>query len=171
VMAATAARAEEMNKKMKVGIITCSGEEIAEGTIARSAVRKVLETLRPQEVVTLCLPLFLAGNQGERDFARTHPTITIDGCDKQCARHGTEEYSGPVARALVVTDILGGGAEGCSRSLRTRTRADDVAAAAVADRIAAEVDALIGEGAKPEIEADPTALPTVFARCASRGMR
>jgi len=45
----------------KIGIISCSGEEIPEGTIARQAVRRVLEGLRPQQTVTLCLPLFLAG--------------------------------------------------------------------------------------------------------------
>ena len=139
----------EMNTTTKVGIISCSGEEIPEGTISRNAVRRVLESLRPHQAVTLCLPLFLAGNEGERNFARTHPVVTIDGCDKQCARWGTEKHGGPVARALVVTDILGGEAAGCSRSLRGRTEADEKAVAAVADRIAAEVDELIAEGAMP----------------------
>jgi uncharacterized metal-binding protein len=139
----------EMNKTPKVGIISCSGEEIPEGTISRSAVRRVLESLRPHDTVTLCLPLFLAGNEGERNFARTHPVITIDGCDKQCARWGTEKHGGPVARALVVTDILGGEAVGCSRSLRGRTEADEKAVSAVADRIAAEVDELMAGDARP----------------------
>jgi uncharacterized metal-binding protein len=133
----------EMNQAPKVGIISCSGEEIPEGTISRNAVRRVLESLRPHHAVTLCLPLFLAGNEGERNFARTHPVVTVDGCDKQCARWGTEKHGGPVARALVVTNILGGEAVGCSRSLRGRTEADEKAVAAVADRIAAEVDALL----------------------------
>ena len=31
----------------KVGIISCSGEEIPEGTISRLATRRVLEGLRP----------------------------------------------------------------------------------------------------------------------------
>src|SRR4030042_4820344 len=98
--------ATEMNKTTKVGIISCSGEEIAEGTVSRSAVRRVLESLRPHETVTLCLPLFLAGNEGERNFARTHPTITIDGCDKLCARCGTETHGGPVARSRAVSAML-----------------------------------------------------------------
>ena len=75
----------------KVGIISCSGEEIPEGTVARQAVRRVLEALRPQQTVTLCLPLFLAGEEGERRFAREHPTITVDGCSKLCAKRGTEK--------------------------------------------------------------------------------
>jgi uncharacterized metal-binding protein len=147
----------EMNKTPKVGIISCSGEEIPEGTISRSAVRRVLESLCPHRAVTLCLPLFLAGNEGERNFARTHPVITIDGCDKQCARWGTEKHGGPVARALVVTDILGGEAVSCSRSLRNHKQADEKAVAAVAERIATEVDSLIAEHLMPEIDEDDDA--------------
>ena len=67
----------------KVGIVSCSGESIAEGTISRLATRRVLELLRPDKTVTICLPLFVAGNEGERNFAKTHPTIAIDGCPKQ----------------------------------------------------------------------------------------
>lgn len=185
----------EMNKTPKIGIISCSGEEIPEGTISRNAVRRVLESLRPHDAVTLCLPLFLAGNEGERNFARTHPVVTIDGCDKQCARWGTEKHGGPVARALVVTDILGGEAVGCSRSLRGRTEADDQATAVVADHIAAEIDTLLGEGVQPEMLEDPSgdvcacmkptetggievkgqrveipALGHVFSRCAKDGV-
>lgn len=186
----------EVNKTVKVGIISCSGEEIAAGTISRSAVRRVLETLRPHDAVTLCLPLFLAGNEGERNFARTHPTITIDGCNKQCARWGTEKHGGPVARSLVVSDILGDRARACSRSLRGRGGADEQAVRMVADRIAAEIDALMGEGAEPEIAEDPAtevcacmkpvetgsvtvhgerveipALAHVFGQCARLGLR
>jgi len=186
----------EMNKTTKVGIISCSGEEIAEGTISRSAVRRVLEVLRPHDAVTLCLPLFLAGNEGERNFARTHPTITIDGCDKHCARYGTEKHGGPVASSLVVTDILGGPAAACSRSLRGRSDADEQAIVAVADRIAAEIDALMSAGAEPEMDEDPSAevcacmkpvstgsirvkgqrveipaLAHVFGQCAQHGLR
>ena len=50
----------------KVGIVACSGEELAEGTVTRLAALKVLEQLRPKDTVTICLPLFLAGGEGER---------------------------------------------------------------------------------------------------------
>jgi len=129
----------------KVGIISCSGEAIPEGTISRLATRRVLELLRPNATVTLCLPLFLAGNEAERNFAKTHPTITIDGCEKQCARWGTEEHSGPVSSALVVTDILGTQALGCHRSSRDSSQPDKEAVWAVAERIAAEVDTVLAE--------------------------
>ena len=106
--------------KKKVGLISCSGEELPEGTVTRRAVRKVLETLRPDDTVTLCLPLFLAGGEGERAFARFYPTIAVDGCDKRCAARATEAYSAPPAASIVVTDIVkerGCGAAGTARRL------------------------------------------------------
>ncbi len=65
----------------KVGVVSCSGEEIPEGTLCRLACRKVLEE-RPGETVTICLPLFIAGGEEERTFAANYPTITVDGCDR-----------------------------------------------------------------------------------------
>lgn len=131
----------------KVGIISCSGETIPEGTIARLATRRVLELLRPDVTVTLCLPLFLAGNDGEKNFARTHPTITIDGCAKQCAKWGTEKHSGPASGAIVVSDLLGTARESCHRSLRDASEEDKTAIWAVAERIAAEVDVVLATAA------------------------
>ncbi|MCW3997555.1 MAG: putative zinc-binding protein [Candidatus Bathyarchaeota archaeon] len=92
--------------KNKVGIVSCSGEELPEGTVSRIATRLVLEKLRPDETVTICLPLFLAGGEDERSFTRVYPTITVDGCEKQCAKVGTSKYSGKPAATLLVTDIL-----------------------------------------------------------------
>ena len=90
----------------KVGIIACSGEELAEGTVARLAALKVLHESRPGKTVTICLPLFLAGGEGDRAFARFHPTITIDGCDLRCAARGTEMYSGKPTASVVVSDLV-----------------------------------------------------------------
>jgi hypothetical protein len=92
--------------KKKVGIVSCSGEEIAEGTITRLAALRVLEQLRPGDTVTICLPLFLAGGEGDRAFARFYPTIAIDGCEKRCAARGTETYSGKPAASILVTEIV-----------------------------------------------------------------
>jgi uncharacterized metal-binding protein len=149
----------------KVGIISCSGEELPEGTVARQAVRRVLEALRPQQTVTLCLPLFLAGEEGERRFAREHPTITVDGCSKLCAKRGTEKYSGQVSASLVVGDILGDRAKGCHRSTRDADKADEEAVWIVAERIAAEVDAL----ADSEVHEEASDSPAVGATCCACG--
>lgn len=88
----------------KVGIVACSGEELAEGTVTRLAALKVLEELRPEDTVTICLPLFLAGGEGDRAFARFYPTIAVDGCDLRCAARATEMHSGKPAASIVVTE-------------------------------------------------------------------
>jgi len=90
----------------KVGVLSCSGESEAEGTITRNAVRLVMEKYKPGLVVSLCLPLYLAGDGGERDFAKKVPVITVDGCEKSCARLATEKYSGEVESYLDVRDLL-----------------------------------------------------------------
>ena len=95
-----------MQSDIKVGLISCSGEEISEGTLSRAAVLIVLEKLRPLQTVTICLPLFLAGDGGERAFAQRYPTIAIDGCAKRCAEKGTEKYSGKVDDVVIIDELL-----------------------------------------------------------------
>jgi len=92
---------------VKIGIISCSGEECLGGTISRLATRKVLEELRPKETVTICLPLFLAGGEEERGFAKVFPTIAVDGCDKLCAKRGTEKHSGKINASIDISKIIG----------------------------------------------------------------
>jgi len=128
--------------KKKVGLIACSGEEIPEGTITRLAVRQVLESLRPEQTVTICLPLFLAGGEGDRAFARFHPTITVDGCAKRCAARGTEMYSGKPAVSMVVGDSVPANSAGLG-SARRLNEAGMQAVGQVAEQIARHVDALV----------------------------
>ena len=127
--------------KKKVGIVACSGEEMAEGTITRLAALRVLEQMRPDDSVTICLPLFLAGGKGDRAFARFYPTIAVDGCDKRCAARATERYSGKPAASIVVTDVITNGADlGTPRRL-SETGAGE--AKDVARVIASQVDELL----------------------------
>jgi uncharacterized metal-binding protein len=126
----------------KVGIVACSGEELAEGTVTRLAALKVLEQLRPKDTVTICLPLFLAGGEGDRAFARFYPTIAIDGCDQRCAAKATELYSGKPAAGIVVTDMLRERAIGTARRLNDHGRE---LVSLTADRTAQLVDELLGK--------------------------
>jgi uncharacterized metal-binding protein len=91
----------------KIGVLSCSGEECLGGTISRLATRKMLEKLHIGKTVTLCLPLYLAGGEEERYFAKAYPVIAVDGCNKCCAKRATEKYSGKVSDNVVVSDILG----------------------------------------------------------------
>ena len=128
--------------KRKIGIVACSGEEVAEGTVTRMAALKVLESLRPRQTVTICLPLFLAGGEGDRAFARFYPTIAVDGCAKRCAARGTEMYSGKPAVSMVVSDLAPANSSGLGSARRLSETGMQVVDD-VAKRIAAHVDQLL----------------------------
>lgn len=129
--------------KKKVGIVSCSGEEIPEGTVTRLAALRVLEQLRPADTVTICLPLFLAGGEGDRAFARFYPTIAIDGCDKRCAARGTEMYSGKPAASIVVTGLIADRGLGKPEGKRHLNQAGQQAVEATAEQVSGLVDELL----------------------------
>ena len=139
----------------KVGIVSCSGEELAEGTVARLAALKVLNELRPRDTVTICLPLFLAGGAGDRAFAKLHPTITVDGCDLRCAARGTEKYSSKPAASLVVNELVAECGLERPEGRRRLNAAGQKAVEVTAERLAALVDQALGKeaGTAPGSEA------------------
>lgn len=160
--------------RKKVGLIACGGEELAEGTLSRVAIRLVLEKHRPDDTVTLCLPLFLAGEKEERAFARFYPTISIDGCGKDCARRATEAFSAPVAGAVRVDTLL---AEmGIAVRPGWRRALDEegwAAAELLAEAVAATVDEILGvrEAERPAaVTAEPavTVVPDAPCACATQ---
>lgn len=153
----------------KVGIIACSGEEMPQGLVSRLAALKVLEELRPGQTVTICLPLFLAGGESDRAFARFYPTIAIDGCEKRCAYRATEQYSNRPAAGLVAEstpDIQG------LRRLNEPGRRE-------VDRLAAETATLVddllekswsrrsGEFAPEKVEEEPVLGGPATCSCGS----
>jgi hypothetical protein len=158
--------------KKKVGIVACSGEEMAEGTITRLAALKVLEKMRPGETVTICLPLFLAGGEGDRAFAKFYPTIAIDGCETRCAYRGTEMYSNRPAGSVVVTDLITQQNLGKPEGKRKLNDAGFQAIDAVAELVAEQVDNLLGkrwnrrEGQLQPAEVEEPAKEEVVATCA-----
>jgi uncharacterized metal-binding protein len=129
---------------LKVGIVSCSGEAIPEGTLSRVACRKVLDELRPDDTVTICLPLFIAGGKEEREFASKYPTITVDGCDKRCAQISTEKLSGKPAKSLLIPEILKKHRLERPVSLRNLRPEEKAAAQVVAEEIARTVDEVLG---------------------------
>ena len=78
----------------------------------------MLEELRPAQTVTICLPLFLAGGEGDRAFAKFYPTIAVDGCDKRCAARATELYSNKPAASILVDDVLAAARPAAAAGLR-----------------------------------------------------
>lgn len=103
---------------LEIGIVSCSGEDCLGGTISRLATRMMLEEME-DNAVTICLPLYLAGGEEERTFAKDYPTITVDGCSKCCAKRATEKYSGIVSESIDVSAFIGkGNAESAGLSTR-----------------------------------------------------
>ncbi len=98
--------------KPKIGIIACSGEKLVEGTLTRVATRIVVEKLRPFTTTIICQPLFMAGDinhkggGSEREFAKKHKTITIEGCDEECGKVAVERYSAPATATIYVKEIM-----------------------------------------------------------------
>lgn len=131
--------------KKKVGIVACSGEELPEGTVTRLAALKVLEQLRPADTVTICLPLFLAGGEGDRAFARFYPTIAVDGCELRCAARATEMYSGKPAANVLITDLVAENGLEKPQGARRLNEAGLKVVDLTAERLAELVDELLGK--------------------------
>jgi hypothetical protein len=126
--------------------------------MSRAAALRVLERLRPNETVTLCLPLFLAGDDKERAFARFYPSIAIDGCDKRCAARATEKYSARPAFSIVIPEFLDQHALESPHNRRQLEPAAERTAERLAEEIALHVDEILGPKGEPESE------PTVLAK-------
>jgi len=130
----------------KIGVVSCSGECCDVGTISRIATRLVLEKLRPDNTVTICLPLFSIGESGERMFAKYFPTIAVDGCEKLCAKKAIEKYSGKTARSIVVSDLLKQGGVKNRGPRRELNEEGMEAASKIAEEIATIMDDIFTRG-------------------------
>ena len=126
----------------KVGIVSCSGEDLPGGTVSRLASRKVLDELKPGQAVTICLPLFVAGGEEERSFANNFPTITVDGCEKRCAQRSTEALSGKPGKSLLIPEILNKRGLAAPTKRRNLGPEEREAVQAVAEEIARAVEEL-----------------------------
>ncbi len=131
-------------KSLQVGVLSCSGEECLGGTLSRLATRKVMEELNPNVAVTLCLPLFIAGGQEERDFAKQHPVITVEGCNKCCSKAATEKFSGKISDIVLVEEIIGKEAA-LSKTVSARYLTDEQfdMVDKIATEISKKIDALV----------------------------
>ena len=137
-------KTEIENKSKKAGIVSCSGEDLPEGSISRFATLEVLLKRKPLDTTTICLPLYIAGGEGDRLFAKNHPTITVDGCDKLCAKKATEKFSGKVSHSINVKDFIKDGEKPVNR--RNLNIQEKEIANRVADEIEKNVDGILEEG-------------------------
>lgn len=137
---------------LKIGVVSCSGEDCLGGTISRLATRKMLDEVRPDATVTICLPLFLAGGVEERGFAEQFPTISVDGCSKACAKRATEKYSGKVSAAIDVSDLIGTEvAEAGALSTRNLTDEHKAMVEKVVSEITAKFDVVLKAAQRDQV--------------------
>jgi uncharacterized metal-binding protein len=129
-----------MKIKPKVGVVSCSGECCSLGTLSRVATRLVLEEFCPDRTVTICLPLFLAGETEEHDFAKEHPTIAVDGCGKLCAKKAIARYSKEPAAGVDVDALLKEWGVDPPKSRRVLDAKDVEVARRIAELLADKVD-------------------------------
>ena len=156
-----------LEDNLKVGVVSCSGEDCLGGTISRLATRKVLEETNAGETVTICLPLFLAGGEEERGFADEHPVISVDGCSKYCAKRATEKYSGKVSASLNVADIIDPKNAG-SGALSGRDLTDEhiKMVSKVTESIKIKIDEILGAD---RVRAEPKKAEKIGSSCACGG--
>jgi uncharacterized metal-binding protein len=69
----------------KVAIIACAGMDKALGSIARTCAFKIVEKLRPNETVLICIPPLVADVKPHSELIKKNSVITIDGCTERCA--------------------------------------------------------------------------------------
>src|SRR5512136_2347048 len=69
----------------KVAVIPCAGMDKALGSVARACAFIVVEKLRPDKTVLVCIPPLIVGAKPYSEIVRKYPVIPIDGCAERCA--------------------------------------------------------------------------------------
>ena len=87
-------------KHKKVVVLPCSGIGKVYGALARETMYELLERVRPDMVVTTCLPLLVIKDPEAVALVTGNPVITIDGCPKDCAKKSVEALGKAVDQAF-----------------------------------------------------------------------
>ena len=87
-------------KHKKVVVLPCSGIGKVYGALARETMYELLERVRPDMVVTTCLPLLVIKDPEAVALVTGNPVITIDGCPKDCAKKSVEALGKAVDKAF-----------------------------------------------------------------------
>ncbi len=135
-----------MKAAKRVIIIPCSGIGKAYGSVGRQAMYQVIEDLRPDSTRTVCLSLLTLGDADAQLEVREHPTITIDGCPKACAKINVQAAGGQPAETFRVFDVFRAHKELKVRSVSELGGSGLEMARILAEAIAAKVDELMAGG-------------------------
>jgi uncharacterized metal-binding protein len=133
--------------EQKVGIISCTGVSSdsrcsKEGLIARQAMYKVIEDLRPDKTLLVCLPALAGEVEEDVIFVRDYPVVVIEGCPDDCStkvlgNFDTKQiYSKYYARDFIKDMEL-------SDSLIDLSPEEDAIAERIAEKVAQDVDKIL----------------------------
>lgn len=90
-----------------VGVIPCGGENCFNSEVSQCAVNRVLNELRKGETFTVSLPLPDADNERDMKLLKSFPIVTVDGCEKQCAKKMLKKHGINATKTITVTKIAG----------------------------------------------------------------
>jgi len=136
------------NVAEKVGIISCTGISSdfrcsKEGLIARQAMYKVLEDLRPDDTLLVCLPALAAEVEEDVIFVRDSSTVIIEGCPDDCSTKVLGQFdTKEIFSTYTVRDFIKD--HELSDSLIELSPEEDTIAERIAEEVAKDVDKLLG---------------------------
>jgi uncharacterized metal-binding protein len=125
----------------KVAIIACTGTGKALGTVARQVAYKVVDELRPDKTVLICIPSLTAGVGEYKNLLRKYPSIILDGCVERCASKITSKNKGMIRAKVFLPQMI------AKYGLKPQSRADigeegEKLVSKIAEEVAALVDQL-----------------------------
>ncbi len=138
----------------KVVIVPCSGIGKSYGTVAREGAYRVTEDLRPETTQLVPLSLLVLGDEATRAEVAGAPAIAIDGCKLACAMKMVARSGGTVAQELSVLDVFRRHRDMKPAGIAELNEGGQRLAGALADEVAALVDALAADP-RPEEEETP----------------
>ena len=130
----------------KIAVIPCSGIGKALGSVTREAAFRLCEDLRPDRTELVALSKLVLGEELARERVRSHPAVTIDGCQQMCAAKLVRLSGGNIAREFAVFEAFRRYKDLKPEGIAELNEPGKQLARALAAEIAAKVDELAEGG-------------------------
>jgi len=128
----------------KVAIIPCAGMDKALGSLARACAFIVVEKLRSDKAVLVCIPPLVAGVKSYSEIVKRYPSIPIDGCAERCATKIAVKNGARIRGRILIPESIQ------KHNLKPKSASDigpdgEKLAEKLAEEIATEIDKLLGK--------------------------
>ncbi len=127
----------------KVAIVACTGMGKALGTVTRQVAYKVVDELRPEKTVLICIPSLSAGVGEHKNLLQKYPAIIFDGCVERCATKIIFKNKGIMRAKVFMPQMI------AKYGLKPQSRTDlgedgETLVSKIAEEVATLVDQLSG---------------------------